>query len=86
MYEVAASHESSNKSQSYVSTDGQSAGLSRWQALNPDLRSDFFLTVAGLLMWGALSDERTDLSFTMYKVQYIYILHVITWMYIHNIY
>jgi hypothetical protein len=28
-------------------------------------------------MWGALSDGRTGLSFTMYNVQYIYILHVI---------
>jgi hypothetical protein len=32
-----------------------------------DLRRDFcyYQTVAGLLMWGALSDERTDLSFTV---------------------
>jgi hypothetical protein len=37
-------------------------------------------------MWGDLSDERTVLSFTMYSIQYIYILHIITWMYIHNIY
>jgi hypothetical protein len=28
-------------------------------------------------MWGALYDERTGLSFTMYNVQFIYILHVI---------
>jgi hypothetical protein len=28
-------------------------------------------------MWDALSDERTGLSFTMYNVQYVYILHVI---------
>jgi hypothetical protein len=28
-------------------------------------------------MWGALSDERTGLSFTVYYVQYINILHVI---------
>jgi hypothetical protein len=28
-----------------------------------------FLSVAGLLMWGALSDERTGLTFTMYNVQ-----------------
>jgi hypothetical protein len=40
------------------------------------------MTVAGLLMWGALSDERTGLSFTMNDVQYIYISHVITRMYI----
>jgi hypothetical protein len=34
-------------------------------------------TIAGLLMSGALSDERLGLSFTMYNVQYIYILPVI---------
>jgi hypothetical protein len=28
-------------------------------------------------MWGALSDENTGLPFTMYNVQYVYILHVI---------
>jgi hypothetical protein len=27
-------------------------------------------TIAGLLMWGALSDERTGLSFTMYNVHF----------------
>jgi hypothetical protein len=36
-------------------------------------------------MWGALSVERTGLSFTMYNVQYIYILHVMTRMYIQYI-
>jgi hypothetical protein len=54
-------------SESYVSTDGQPARLSWNKApiwgLRPDL--DYCLTVAGLLIWGALSDERTDLSFTM---------------------
>jgi hypothetical protein len=29
-------------------------------------------------MWGALSDEKTGLYFTMYSVQYVYILHVIS--------
>jgi hypothetical protein len=29
-------------------------------------------------LWGALSDERMGLSFTVYNVQYIYILRVIT--------
>jgi hypothetical protein len=29
-------------------------------------------------MWSALSDERSGLSFTMYNVQYINILHVMT--------
>jgi hypothetical protein len=43
MYTVATSHESSNKSQSYVTPDGQSASLSRWQAPISDLRSNFFL-------------------------------------------
>jgi hypothetical protein len=72
------------QSQSCVTTDGQSASLSWRQAPIWDLRPIFFLTAAGLLMWGALSDERTGLSFTVYNVQYIYILHVITWMYIHS--
>jgi hypothetical protein len=34
-------------------------------------------TIAALLMWGALSDERMGLYFTMYNVQCVYILHVI---------
>jgi hypothetical protein len=44
-----------------------------------DLGPDFYYckTIAGLLTWGALSDERSGLSFTMYNVQYVYILHVI---------
>jgi hypothetical protein len=33
-------------------------------------------TIACSLMWGAFSDERAGLSFKMYIVQYIYILHV----------
>jgi hypothetical protein len=69
---------------SHVTTDGQSASLSWCQAPIWDLRSDFYFcqTVVGLLMWGALSDEGTGLSFTIYNVQYIYILHVITRMYV----
>jgi hypothetical protein len=53
------------KSESYVTTDGQSASLSWNKAPIWGLRPDFYyrLTVAGLLMWGALSDERTGLSF-----------------------
>jgi hypothetical protein len=52
-------------SESYVTTDGQPASLS-WNkepiwGLRPDLY--YCLTVAGLLIWGALSDERTGLSF-----------------------
>jgi hypothetical protein len=51
--------------QSYVTTDGQSASLSWNKAPLWGLRPDFYycLTVASLLMWGALSDERTGLSF-----------------------
>jgi hypothetical protein len=56
-----------SKSQSYVTTDGQSASLSWCQAPIWGLRPDFYCcqTVAGLLMWGALSDERTGLPFTI---------------------
>jgi hypothetical protein len=50
-----------------LTTDGQSASL-YWNkapiwGLGPDLY--YRLTVAGLLIWGALSDERTGLSFTI---------------------
>jgi hypothetical protein len=55
------------KSQSYVTTDGQSASLSWNKApiwgLRPDL--NYCLTVAGLLIWGVLSDERTGLQFAI---------------------
>jgi hypothetical protein len=54
-------------SESYVTTDGQSASL-YWNkapmwGLRPDF--DYCQTVAGLLMWSAPSDERTGLSFTI---------------------
>jgi hypothetical protein len=53
--------------ESYVTTDGQLASLSWRKApvcgLRPDF--DYCRTVAGLLMWSALSDERTGLSFTV---------------------
>jgi hypothetical protein len=54
-------------SQSYVTTDGQSASLSWNKAPIWGLRPDFYYcqTIAGLLMWNALSDERTGLSFTI---------------------
>jgi hypothetical protein len=54
-------------SQSYLTTDGQSASLSWNKAPIWGLRSDFYYcqTVAGLLMWGVLSDERTGLSFAI---------------------
>jgi hypothetical protein len=63
----------------YVTTDGQSASLPWNKAPIWDLRADLYYcqTIAGLLMAGALSDERVCLSFTMYNVQYIYILYVI---------
>jgi hypothetical protein len=55
------------ESESYVTTDGQSASQSWNKAPIWGLRPDFYYcqTVAGLLMWGALSDERTGLSFTI---------------------
>jgi hypothetical protein len=55
------------ESESFVTTDGQSASLSWNKApiwgLRPDLY--FCLTVAGLLISGALSDDRPGLSFTI---------------------
>jgi hypothetical protein len=56
-----------SESESYVTTDGQPASLSWNKAAIWGLRPDFYycLTVAGLLIWGALSDERTGLSFTI---------------------
>jgi hypothetical protein len=56
-----------SQSQSYVMIDGQSASLSWCQAPIWGLRRDFYYcqTVACLLMWGALSDERTGLPFTI---------------------
>jgi hypothetical protein len=63
--------------QGYVTTDGQSTSLSSCKASIWDLRPDFLLIVAGLLMSGALSDVRTGLSFTTYNEPYIYVLHVI---------
>jgi hypothetical protein len=49
------------------STDGQLACLSWCQTPTLGLRPDFYYcqTVTGLLMWGALSDKRTGLSFTI---------------------
>jgi hypothetical protein len=59
------------ESESYVTTDGQSASLSWYKAPIRGLRPDFYfiteygirLTVTFLIPWGALSDERTGLSF-----------------------
>jgi hypothetical protein len=51
----------------YVTTDGQSASVSRCQAPIWGLRSDIYYcqAVVGLLMWGALSDERMGLPSTI---------------------
>jgi hypothetical protein len=56
-----------SQSQSYVTTDGQPASLSWNKAPTWGLRQDLYycLTVAGLLVWGALSDERTGLPFAI---------------------
>jgi hypothetical protein len=56
-----------SESESYVTTDGQSASLSWIKEPIWGLRSDFYYCqrVAGLLIWGALSDERTGLSFAI---------------------
>jgi hypothetical protein len=58
---------SESESQSYITTDCQSASLSRYKAPIWGLRPHFWysMTAAGLLMWGALSEERIDLSFTI---------------------
>jgi hypothetical protein len=46
--------------------DGQSASLSWFQVPICGPRPDFlFLSLAALLVWGALSDERTGLSFAI---------------------
>jgi hypothetical protein len=60
-------HQIVSESESYVTTDGQPASLSWNKApfwgLRPDL--NYCLTDAGLLIWGALSNERTGLSFAI---------------------
>jgi hypothetical protein len=55
------------RSRSHVTTDGQSSSLSWCQAPIWGFRPDFYYreTVAGLLMWGSLPDERTGLPFTI---------------------
>jgi hypothetical protein len=65
--ETIAVYCESPESESSITTDGQSASLSWNKTPVWDLRPDFYYcqTIAGLLMWGALSDERTGLSFTI---------------------
>jgi hypothetical protein len=56
-----------SQSQSHVTTDDQSASLFWCQAPIWGLRPDLYYcqTVAGLLLWGAPSNEKTDLPFTI---------------------
>jgi hypothetical protein len=56
-----------SQNQSYVTTEGHSASLCWCQAPIWVLRPYFYFcqTFAGLLMWGALFDERMGLSFTI---------------------
>jgi hypothetical protein len=56
-----------NSSQSNVTTDGQSAGLSYNKAPIRVLRPDLYycMTVAGFFIWDPLSNERTGLSFAI---------------------
>jgi hypothetical protein len=60
-----------SQSQSYVTTDGQSASLSWNKTPIWGLRRDFYycMTVAGLLMWGALCNKRTNLLLPMSQVK-----------------
>jgi hypothetical protein len=57
----------SGQSQNYVTTDGQSASLSWCLAPICGPRQDLYYrqSAAGLLIWGALSNERIGLSFTI---------------------
>jgi hypothetical protein len=65
-----------SRSKIYVTTDGQSASLSWNKAPIWSLRPDFHYceTIAGLLIWGVLSDERTGLSLTIYNIFTFYML------------
>jgi hypothetical protein len=56
-----------NIESSYVTTDGQSANLSWNKEPIWGLRRHFYYVrqLAGLLMWGVLSDKRIGLSFTI---------------------
>jgi hypothetical protein len=56
-----------SESESYITTDGHSPSLSWNKAPIWGLRQDLYYcqTVAGLLIWSALFDERTGLSFTV---------------------
>jgi hypothetical protein len=58
------------QSRSNITTDSQSASLSWYQTPIWGSWPDFYScqTIAGLLIWGALSDERMGLSFTIAAV------------------
>jgi hypothetical protein len=58
---------SASQRQCYVTTDAQPASLSLCQApiWGPRPHFCYCQTVPGLLTWGAYSDERTDLPFTI---------------------
>jgi hypothetical protein len=60
----------SKSSQSYVTIDGQSASLFWYKAPMWGLRPYLYFcrTVVGCLIWGALSDKRTGLSFARVTV------------------
>jgi hypothetical protein len=83
-----------SQSQSYVTTDGQSASLSWNIAPIWGLRPDFYYcqTVAGFLLWGALWREDGSVVcqtqsavISLLSVCTICILHVIKCMYIQHI-
>jgi hypothetical protein len=65
------------ESESYVTTDGQSASLSWNKAPIWGLRPDIYYcqTVAGLLVWGALSDERTRDFLLLMRLLWVWVLH-----------
>jgi hypothetical protein len=64
---ICNSNSPGTESECYVTTDVRSSSLSWNKAPIWGLRPEFYYcqTVVGLLMWGALPDERTGLSFTI---------------------
>jgi hypothetical protein len=68
LWSAESGSKSESEAESYVTIDGQSVSLSWNKAPIWGLRPDFYCcqTIAGLLMWSALSDERMGLSFTIY--------------------
>jgi hypothetical protein len=70
-----------SESEFYVTTDGQSTSLSWNKASIWGLWPDFYYcqTVAGLLMWGAFSDERMGLSLLLTPHQRSYSRVQVPW-------